>query len=75
MLDKRLSLDQNIDELLISKIGELHNEYDRLFQSLFRNYPTHLQIIEILSKRRYGFTRQEIIKLINGNSGELITKV
>ena len=74
MLDRRLSLDQNIDELLIHSNGELRNEYDRLFKSLFKNSKTHIKIIDALANKRYGFTRDEIIEHTDLKSGESLSK-
>jgi hypothetical protein len=74
MLDRRLSLDRNIDELLIHSNGELRSEYDRLFKSLFKKADTHLKIIDVLAKRRYGYTREEIIKHAAVKSGDVLSK-
>lgn len=74
MLDNRLSLAQNVDELIMNESGELHNEFDKLFKSLFRRFELHCRIIEKLSKRRYGYTRAEIINESGISSGEALTK-
>ncbi|MBP5158960.1 MAG: ATP-binding protein [Lachnospiraceae bacterium] len=73
MLDSRLSLPQNIDNLLINENGELHYEYDRLFKSLFKRSELHRSIIDVLSKRRYGYTRCEIIDALGIKSGNALT--
>ena len=73
MLDDRLSLPQNIDELLIQEEGELHYEYDRLLSSLYRNASIHHRIIEALSTRRYGYTRSELLAMTDLNSGAQMT--
>lgn len=75
MLDSRLSLPQNIDNLLINENGELHYEYDRLFKSLFKRSELHRSVIDVLSNRRYGYTRTEIIDALGINSGNKLTTV
>lgn len=57
---KGLSLAQNIDVLCFSKHGQLRNEFDRLFNSLFVNPESNKTIIRQLYKRNEGFLRQEI---------------
>ena len=48
LFDSRLSLAQNINELCFKEYGELHNEYDNLFYSLFDKPEKHMAIIEAL---------------------------
>ena len=74
-LDKRLSLHQNIDLLLFDPRGELHYEYDHLFQSLFKNHKNHLRIIKAMSESNYGIQRTELIKKSGISNGEGLTKV
>ena len=74
MLDKRLSLDQNIDELLINGNGELHNEYERLFKSLFKKSDSHIKVINAIAEKRYGVTRDEIIEQTGMSTGETLSK-
>lgn len=62
LLDSRLSLAQNIDELIFNPDGELHYEFERLFKSLFAKAEIHTTIIEALGTIRKGMTRNEIIE-------------
>ena len=73
-IDPSFSLIQNIDNLLFKKGGQLENEFENLFSSLFNNYSTHIKIIEALSNRTKGLTRNEIIEISKLNSGESINK-
>lgn len=73
--DKRLSLAQNIDVLCFREDGELYNEYDRMFQSLFRHADKHLSVISTLAKKQSGMSRAELIKRGGFNDGESMTKV
>lgn len=42
--------------------GELRREFDFLFRSLFKDSKNYRKIIELLSKKTKGMTRQEIIQ-------------
>lgn len=54
------SLAQNIDELFFAENGFLQTEYDRLFTSLFADNDNYKKIVEVLSRHRYGLTRDTI---------------
>lgn len=54
------SLAQNVDELFFADSGFLQKEYDRLFTSLFADNAGYRRIIEVLSRNRYGLTRETI---------------
>jgi hypothetical protein len=60
-LTKNKSLAQNIDTLFFSQKPKLHNEFDRLFASVFKNPEVMKKIIKLLATRHSGFTRKEII--------------
>lgn len=62
MLDRRLSLAQNMDRMFFSSKALLGNEFDNLYASLFKDSQQYVKIVEILSKKKVGFTRDEIIK-------------
>ena len=56
-----LSLAQNIDELLFSEGGKLRDEFSYLYASIFKNAEPHLKVVEALSGKKSGLTREEII--------------
>ena len=60
LLDPKKNVPDNIDTLFFSVEAELEGEFQRLFNSLFRNASTYMEIIRLLSTRRDGFTRKEI---------------
>lgn len=62
MLDKSLSLDSNIDNLFFKENALLKNEYEFILKSLFRNPEYYIRIIDALSTKNRGLTKQEIIK-------------
>ena len=70
LLDSRLSLAQNVDELLFKPYGDLKEEYTELFYSLFKKPEKHMSILKTLSESKNGRTRKELseIKAIGGGS-------
>ena len=70
LIDSRLSLAQNIDELMFKPYGDLKDEYDELFYSLFKKPKKHMAIIKVLSESKNGKTRKELseVKTIGGGS-------
>jgi uncharacterized protein len=74
-LETGLSSFQNIDKICFSEAGLLRTEYQELFYSLFQEAPNYLVIIEALSNKAKGLTRDEIIKTSNISNGGTISKV
>ena len=62
MLDKRFSLAQNMNRLFFSKKAILGDEFSNLYASLFKDSQNYLKIVEVLAKKKVGYTRDEIIK-------------
>ena len=62
LLDPKLNVPDNIDALFFSAEPELENEYQRLFNSLFKNAEGYMEIIRLLSSHRDGYTRAEIAR-------------
>ncbi|GHT39366.1 ATPase [Bacteroidia bacterium] len=70
-LDKALGLPQNIDNLFFRKNGILRNEFEKIYNSLFKHSEKYIQIVTALGEKRMGLTREEIIrntKLLDGGS-------
>ena len=75
-LDRRYSLSQNIDYLFFNKQGLLKDEYKYLYASIFKKPEGYIKIIETLSKKKSGLTREEIVDIGNiNNSGDLSIKL
>jgi len=73
-LEKSLSLSQNIDHLFFKKNAFLHDEFSKLYASLFKSPEKYMQIIEALAKKRKGLLRDEIVKCSHiSNGGGLTT--
>lgn len=60
-MKKGLSVAQNFDHIFFDEDGELANEYDALYASLFKNPTIHISIINALATHKTGMGRQEIL--------------
>jgi hypothetical protein len=68
------SVAENINKLCFSKNGELVDEFDKLYKSLFKKADNHIAIINALSTIKRGITRSELIaKAKFANNGNLTT--
>jgi len=74
MLDHKLSLAQNVDNLFFKQNAPLAREYDFLFRSLFSESALHQQVIEALAHKAIGMTRAEIIAATGIEDGGGLTK-
>ena len=59
-LERGISMAQNIDNLFFNPDGELHDEFDELYASLFKNPDPYITVVQTLGKKRTGMTRDEI---------------
>ncbi len=60
---------QNIGSVCFDRGGPLHDEFDRLFASLFSNAEIHEGIVRAIAGRREGITRNELIEQTGISSG------
>ena len=60
-MDKGEGVAQNIDRLLFADDGELHDEFQSLYNSLYKNASNHVKIVTALATKGRGLTRQELI--------------
>ena len=76
LLDSTLSLRQNIDKLFFKRNAVLRTEYDFLFRSLFNESTIYRKVVELLSAKLVGFTRNAIISGLgaadNGKLSEVL---
>ena len=75
LMDKTLSVAQNIDRLFFSNTGELRNEMANLFRSLFRHSDAYVAIVKCLSKKSKGLTRAELLTATKLNNNARFTKM
>ncbi len=71
-LEPTKSMGQNINDLFFKVGGELHGEFSFIYASMFKSPEKYIKVVEALSGRKSGLTRDEIIK--NGkldSSGQL----
>lgn len=70
-LNPQLSYAQNIDDIFFREKGLLWDEFNHLYDTLFKQPQNHIAVVEALSKKRMGLTRNEIIEATklhdNGN--------
>ncbi|MBF0360981.1 MAG: AAA family ATPase [Oligoflexia bacterium] len=64
-----LSVVQNISTLCFEENGLLLDEFPRLFKSLFANATISLNIVKIIASKRYGISREELLKKLKVKTG------
>lgn len=74
LLNKSLSLPQNIDALFFGRNPKLSNEFRELYSSLFKQPEAYINIITALAKKKIGMTRDEIIDSANLITNGQLTK-
>lgn len=74
LLQPGLSLAQNIDTLFFNPDGRLADEFENLYASLFESSEKYVKIVEALSKKAKGMTREEIQKETGITSSGALTK-
>ena len=62
LLQRGMSIDQNIDELFFEENGSLRHEFGELYASLFKNPGPYIDVVTILGKKKVGMTREEILE-------------
>ena len=61
LFENNKSVAQNIQQLCFTRGGELTEEFDRLFSSLFKKADNHLTIVTALKSKGKGMTRQDLL--------------
>ena len=74
LLDPSKSLAQNMDDLFFAKNAPMRDEFDELFNALFSNADTYIEVVKALAEKRNGMQRAEIMEK-TGLSGGSLTKV
>ncbi len=69
-----LSATQNIEQVCFAKTGILHDEFPKLYASLFKNAHFHIAVIRALATSQQGLTRGKIIELAKFSDGGTIQK-
>jgi hypothetical protein len=71
MMERDLSLPQNVDKLCFSENGALGDEFSILYASLFNHSEKHVKVVHVLGKKASGMTRDEIVKACKLQGGGL----
>ena len=74
LMERRLSLRQNVDALVFSETGKLRGEFAELFASLFKDGPMYRNMVTALSSVKSGMTRDELIHRLNLSDGGKISR-
>lgn len=75
LLEKGKSVAQNIDDLFFARAGQLHNEYNELYDSLFSNPEPYLKVIHALGGKKVGMPRADLLDEMNLSSGANVTRM
>jgi len=79
LFEQDKSVAQNIDSLCFTRGGELVDEFQKLFKSLFKKTDNHLAVIAAMYKKGMGMTRLGIIEEAhlpnNGNLTRLLREL
>lgn len=61
-LDPAKSINKNINDLFLMPEGELRDEFKYIYSSMFRTPEKYIKVIEALSGKTAGLTREDIVK-------------
>ncbi len=75
LLEKGLSLAQNIDKLFFARNGKLVHEFQQLYASLFRSPKLYIDVVTALGGKKAGMTREEILQTIDKQSNGSLSRV
>lgn len=75
MLQKGLSVSQNIDRLFFEENAQLRNEFTNLYAALFRHSEDYIKVVEAMSKKNKGVSRDEILKACKMTSSGGLTLI
>ena len=71
MLDRRLSLAQNIDELCLGVHAPLRDEVPRLMEATLADSPLHRAVLRLLSQTKAGVHRTALARQVGDNGSSL----
>lgn len=75
-LRRGASLSQNVDEMFFAERGRLDDEFDALYNSLFEKSENYIKVVEALSTKNKGLTREEILEAtkleVNGHFSKVL---
>ncbi len=75
LLDPQLSLPRNIDHLFFRRKGELWDEFEHLYRTLFPDSEYYVAVASALSEKRGGMTRSQICEKVGASKGGDISRI
>lgn len=76
-LEADKSLAMNVNNLFLQDGGEMHDEFSYIYSSMFRSPDKYIKVVESLSGKKSGLTRDEIITKAklesNGQLSQILT--
>lgn len=69
LIQKNLTLEQNIDYLLFSPVAPLKDEFIYLYSSIFAKPTVYINIIKALYSKKSGMTRDELMAKLKVKTG------
>jgi uncharacterized protein len=66
---------QNIEQICFTQNGLLRDEFTNLYRSLFKDFEKHLSIVDALSQKNKGLSREEILKITKMTNGGSLTRL
>lgn len=74
-IQKGESAIQAVDRICFGKEAILYDEFKNLYEALFSNYESHVEVIKVLAKKRIGMTRLQILDKTKQQSGGTFTLI
>lgn len=74
-LQKGKSVAKNIDDMFFAENAELDGEFAELYAALFKNPNPYIAVVEELSRKGIGESREDIVKGIKATDGGKITTI
>lgn len=62
-IDEQKTYSRNIDEMFFHRNSKLKDEFEHLYNTLFTNSEYYIRIVELLSTKNIGLTREELVRL------------
>ncbi|MDR2609938.1 MAG: AAA family ATPase [Clostridiales Family XIII bacterium] len=75
LMNPGYDLFQNVDMMYFNENALLRNEYDNLYNSLFRDAKNHILVVEALASKGIGMTREDIIRATGLTNGGSLTRI
>jgi len=74
-LKKSAGLPQNIDNMFFKKNSVLREEFEKIYNSLFKHSEKHIAIVKALGEKRSGLTRDELVENAQLPDGGSVTRI